>query len=252
MPTSVGAGMCGQGAAQDGGAGQGDADGGDGPRPTLSTPASIQHRPFLPTSTRCALRPVSSSLRRCGPKTKAPGVGLRYGTDPQTCPVRTLRAWLDAAGIDEGPAFRHIDRQGRLFPDRISGRAAAERVTEARRAGRRVRLCPLRRPLAEGGADHLGDRGLRHRAPDDAAQPAPVRARVPLLRAGGERARRGPPGHQGRPVCRIAWPALLDYGALTDYPAPPPGRGSDGIGVGVGWQEQVVDPRVVDDAADRR
>jgi hypothetical protein len=49
--------------------------------------------------------------------------------------VRTLRAWLDAAGIDEGPAFRHIDRHGRLFPDRISGRAAAERVSEARRAG---------------------------------------------------------------------------------------------------------------------
>jgi hypothetical protein len=137
MPTSVGAGMCGQGAAQDGGAGQGDADGGDGPRPTLSTPASIQHRPFLPTSTRCALRPVSSSLRRCGPKTKAPGVGLRYGSDPQTCPVRTLRAWLDAADIDEGPAFRHIDRQGRLFPDRIFGRAAAERVSEARSRARR-------------------------------------------------------------------------------------------------------------------
>jgi hypothetical protein len=67
------------------------------PRPTLSTPASIQQRPFLPTSTRSALRPVSSSLRRCGPKTKAPGVGLRYGSDPQTCPVRTLCAWLDAA-----------------------------------------------------------------------------------------------------------------------------------------------------------
>lgn len=105
------------------------------------------------------------------------------------------------------------------------------------------------RPLAEGGADHLGD---RDRAPDDAAQPAPVRARVPLLRAGREPARRGQPGHQGRPVSRIAWPALLDHGAQTDYPSPPPGRGSDGIGVVVGWQEQVVDPRVVDHAADRR
>jgi hypothetical protein len=71
------------------------------------------------------------------PKTKAPGVGLRYGSDPQTCPVRTLRAWLDAADIDEGPAFRHIDRQGRLFPDRIFGRAAAERVSEARSRARR-------------------------------------------------------------------------------------------------------------------
>jgi hypothetical protein len=31
MPTSFGAGMCGQGATQDGGAGQGEADGGDQP-----------------------------------------------------------------------------------------------------------------------------------------------------------------------------------------------------------------------------
>jgi hypothetical protein len=190
---------------------------------------------------------VSSSLRRCGPKTKAPSIGLRYGSDPQTCPVRTLRAWRDASGIDEGPAFRHIDRHGRLFPDRISGRAAAEPVSEARRAGRRFDSARY------GG--HSLKAGLitsaietEHRTMQ---QPASVRARVPLLRAGGEPARRGQPGHQGRPVCRIAWPALLDHGALTDYP-PPPGRGSEGIGVVVGWQEQVVDPRVVDDAADRR
>jgi integrase len=33
-------------------------------------------------------------------------IGLPYGSDPQTCPVRTLRSWLDAAGIVEGPVFR--------------------------------------------------------------------------------------------------------------------------------------------------
>src|SRR5580658_1491474 len=39
-------------------------------------------------------------------------VGLPYGSDPATCPVRALRAWLDQAGITEGPVFRSIDRHG--------------------------------------------------------------------------------------------------------------------------------------------
>ncbi|NJO82406.1 MAG: site-specific integrase, partial [Blastochloris sp.] len=32
--------------------------------------------------------------------------GLPYGSHPETCPVRTLRAWLDAAGVTDGPIFR--------------------------------------------------------------------------------------------------------------------------------------------------
>jgi integrase len=55
-------------------------------------------------------------------------VGIPYGSDPATCPVLALRAWLDVSGIVEGPIFRRIDRHGRLRPDRISARAAAERV----------------------------------------------------------------------------------------------------------------------------
>jgi hypothetical protein len=30
-------------------------------------------------------------------------VGIPYGSNPQLCPVRSLRRWLDAAGITEGP-----------------------------------------------------------------------------------------------------------------------------------------------------
>lgn len=41
-------------------------------------------------------------------------VALPYGSDPLTCPVRTLRAWLDQAGIADGPVFRAIDRHGRI------------------------------------------------------------------------------------------------------------------------------------------
>jgi site-specific recombinase XerD len=39
-------------------------------------------------------------------------VALPYGSDPRTCPVRTVRAWLDQAGIISGPVFRAIDRFG--------------------------------------------------------------------------------------------------------------------------------------------
>ena len=39
-------------------------------------------------------------------------VALPYGSDPQTCPVRALRTWLDRAGITAGPLFRAVDRRG--------------------------------------------------------------------------------------------------------------------------------------------
>lgn len=34
-------------------------------------------------------------------------VGIPYGSDPRTCPVRAYRTWLTASGITEGPIFRH-------------------------------------------------------------------------------------------------------------------------------------------------
>lgn len=65
-------------------------------------------------------------------------VALPYGSDPETCPVQALRAWLDQAGIKDGPLFRAIDRRGgagsqALHPDsvaylvkRAAGRAGFE------------------------------------------------------------------------------------------------------------------------------
>lgn len=41
-------------------------------------------------------------------------VALPYGSHPETCPVRAWRNWSTAAGIAEGPAFREIDRHGRV------------------------------------------------------------------------------------------------------------------------------------------
>lgn len=50
-------------------------------------------------------------------------VGVPYGSHPHTCPVRAVRAWRAAAGIEEGPLFRPVDRHGHLGPGRLSDRA---------------------------------------------------------------------------------------------------------------------------------
>ena len=38
-------------------------------------------------------------------------LGIPYGADPKTCPVRAYRRWIQAAAITEGPVFRHFFNQ---------------------------------------------------------------------------------------------------------------------------------------------
>jgi len=52
-------------------------------------------------------------------------VGVPYGGNPSTCPVRAVRAWLDAAAIVDGPVFRSVNRHGQVSADRLSDRAVA-------------------------------------------------------------------------------------------------------------------------------
>lgn len=61
-------------------------------------------------------------------------VGIPYGSDPLTCPVRAWRDWLEASGITEGPPFRPIDRHGRMRDTRLSDSAVAEIVKRTARA----------------------------------------------------------------------------------------------------------------------
>ena len=41
-------------------------------------------------------------------------VGLPFGTNSDTCPVRALRGWLAAAQITDGLIFRAVNRYGRI------------------------------------------------------------------------------------------------------------------------------------------
>jgi hypothetical protein len=72
-------------------------------------------------------------------KTDQEGVGqevaILSGTEAETCPVRALHSWIQAAGITEGRVFRSVDRHGRVGKG-LSGRTIADIVkTCAARAG---------------------------------------------------------------------------------------------------------------------
>lgn len=41
-------------------------------------------------------------------------VGITRGSNPDTCPVRALQSWIDAAGITSGAIFRRVDRHGNI------------------------------------------------------------------------------------------------------------------------------------------
>src|SRR3977135_358322 len=64
------------------------------------------------------------------------GVTIAIARGDIACPVKALRAWLDAAGIEAGPLFRPIDRHGNLLPSRLTAQSVANIVKAyAGRAG---------------------------------------------------------------------------------------------------------------------
>jgi integrase len=63
-------------------------------------------------------------------------VGIPYGSNPETCPVRVLQAWLEQAGITSRPLFRSINRHGQVQSDRLAGIDVARIIKKlADRAG---------------------------------------------------------------------------------------------------------------------
>jgi integrase len=63
-------------------------------------------------------------------------VGIPYGSNPATCPVRTLQAWLELACITAGPLFRSVSRHGQVQAGRLAGVDVARVVKKlAERAG---------------------------------------------------------------------------------------------------------------------
>jgi len=49
-------------------------------------------------------------------------VALPYGSNPMTCPVRSLKEWITEATFTTGPVFRRIDRHGNIY-DRLTAQS---------------------------------------------------------------------------------------------------------------------------------
>jgi site-specific recombinase XerD len=73
-----------------------------------------------------------------GSKTDQERVGatIAIARGDVACPVKALRAWLNAAGIEAGPIFRPIGKGGKIRPSRLTDRSVANIVkVYAERAG---------------------------------------------------------------------------------------------------------------------
>lgn len=63
-------------------------------------------------------------------------VGIPYGANPETCPVRVLQGWLESGALADGPVFRSLNRHGHLCPGRLAPADVARVVKKlADRAG---------------------------------------------------------------------------------------------------------------------
>jgi site-specific recombinase XerD len=63
-------------------------------------------------------------------------IGIPYSSNPETCPVRTIQAWIETAALSEGALFRAINRHGQVQAGRLSGIDVARIVKKlALRAG---------------------------------------------------------------------------------------------------------------------
>jgi integrase len=61
-------------------------------------------------------------------------VGIPYGNNKRTCPVRALTTWLTVAGIKAGAIFRSVDRHRNIRPKRLTAQSVALVVKKAANA----------------------------------------------------------------------------------------------------------------------
>jgi integrase len=106
---------------------------------------------------------------------KSRRLGIPYGSSEQTCPARSLQAWLESARIVDGPVFRSLDRFQRVQPGRLSDKAVALVVKRrakavgldpARYAGHSLRAGLATSAAAAGASERLIMAQTGHRSAD--------------------------------------------------------------------------------------
>lgn len=110
-------------------------------------------------------------------------IGIPFGSNPDSCPVRAYKAWLELSKITTGPAFRSITRHGSLGTDALcdhsvalvikrtiiageiaSGATESDAAATARRfAGHSLRSGLATSAAAHEVPGHLIQRQLRHK-----------------------------------------------------------------------------------------
>jgi site-specific recombinase XerD len=76
-------------------------------------------------------------IRRSKTDQEGAGETIAIARGSVACPVKALRAWLEAAEITEGPLFRPVAKGGRVAAERLSDKTVA---TVVKRYARRVGL----------------------------------------------------------------------------------------------------------------
>lgn len=56
--------------------------------------------------------------------------GIAYGSNPDTCPVRVLQDWIEAAKIREGALFRQINKYGQVSKKRLGSSHSVARIVK--------------------------------------------------------------------------------------------------------------------------
>ena len=107
-------------------------------------------------------------------------IGVPYGSNPSTCPVRVTRAWLESSGIESGPVLRSVDRHGTIGTTALSEQSGSAH-REAHRRSRGARSRQVRRAQSALGDGDLGGEGRSNGSSDHgdhgppfAHGPAPV------------------------------------------------------------------------------
>jgi integrase len=86
----------------------------------------IEHITYVPEGFVITLTSSKTDQEGQGRK-----LGIPFGRKNDTCPVRALRAWLNAADIDSGPLFRSVSRHGHAGKSRLSDKAVVFIVKRA-------------------------------------------------------------------------------------------------------------------------
>jgi len=67
-------------------------------------------------------------IRRSKTDQEGHGETIAIARGVTTCPVKAVKAWLQAAGISEGPLFRPVAKGGRLIAQRLKAEAVCDIV----------------------------------------------------------------------------------------------------------------------------